>query len=96
MNIMNNGISASVINTAPVHVNVKDVKQPKLSWSCAVKGKVWKSACGMIIENNSSMTHNIPVRKFFAFKTQDDYDNGRLFAEAKNLGTAKLLAEEAL
>ncbi len=90
---MNNGIVDSVLKSNPVHVNTSDIKTPVTEWACRVKSKVWQNENGLIIENNSSMTHGKPVRRFFIFKNQEDYDAGRVAAESVNLGKAKLSAE---
>lgn len=93
MTILSNGVANSVINTKRVNVSASDIKKPKTSWVCKVKGKVWVNENGLIIENNSYVTNDLPVRQFFIFNNQLDYDAGKLSAEAKNLGTAKIIAE---
>ncbi|QGJ84306.1 hypothetical protein [Pseudoalteromonas phage XCL1123] len=93
MNILSNGVASSVMSTKCVNVSVSDVNKPKTSWVCKVKGKVWVNESGLIIENNSYVTNDLPIRQFFIFSNQLDYDVGKLSAEAKNLGTAKIIAE---
>ncbi len=94
MDILNNGVASSVLGSTVVHVNAEKLRQPKTAWSCRVKGKVWVSDAGFIVENNSYESNGLPIRKFFGYKNQDDYDNGALSCEARNLGTAKLLIED--
>lgn len=94
MTLLTNGVSNSVLNSKSVHVNASSLPEPKSNWSVKVKGKVWVNDSGLIIENNSYITNDLPVRQFFIFKNQDDYDHGRLSACEKNLGTAKITAEK--
>lgn len=94
MTLLTNGITNSVTNSKSIHVSASNLPEPTSKWSVKVKGKVWVNDSGLIIENNSYITHDLPVRQFFIFKNQDDYDNGRLSATEKNLGTAKITAEK--
>lgn len=93
MTILSNGVANSVINTKCVNVSASDVKKPKTTWACKVKSKVWVNENGVIIENNSYVTNDLPIRQFFIFNNKLDYDAGKLSAKAKNLGSAKIIAE---
>lgn len=88
-----NSIGQSVLNNTPVHRCVSDIKQPKLSWTCRVKRKVWDCENGMIIENVSGNTYGISIRKFYVYACQSDFCRGALCCEASNLHKAKLAAE---
>ena len=70
MSILSNGVANSVIGTKCVNVSASELKKPKTNWECKVKSKVWVNENGVIIENNSYITNNLPIRQFFIFNNQ--------------------------